>query len=119
MQFNHESGQYAIVDDARIYYEEIGNKEGPVLLLLHGGMNTMEVFNRLVTQLPEDFGFRVIAIDSRGHGKSTLGNKPLSYQLLQKEVEQVLAHLGIAELSILGYSNGGNSSLSVSSFFQP
>lgn len=116
MQLNHESGQHVIVDDARIYYEEIGNREGPVLLLLHGGMNTMEVFNRLLAQCPDDFGYRVIAIDSRGHGKSTLGKKTLSYQLLQEEVEQVLAHLGISELSIVGYSNGGKVACRLASF---
>ena len=68
MQFNHKSGKHIQVDDARIYIEEIGDKSKPVLLLLHGGMNTLEVFNPLLKELPQDFPYRIIGLDSRGHG---------------------------------------------------
>ena len=98
MQFDHKSGQHIVVDDAKIYVEAIGDKSKPVLLLLHGGMNTLELFNVLLKELPEDFSYRLVAIDSRGHGKSTLGSKELTYELLQKEVEEVLKQLGITYL---------------------
>ncbi len=104
--FNHISGDYVALDDAKIYYEVIGNKNAPVLLCLHGGLGNIEVFNYIIPQLAEEF--KIIGIDNRGHGKSTLGSaQTLSYEFLQKEVEAVLKHLHIEELTVLGFSNGG------------
>ena len=40
---------------------------------------------------------RVILIDSRGHGRSTLGTKPLSYELMEGDVLAVMDAMGIAE----------------------
>lgn len=103
--FNHQSGEYLDIDDARIYYEVIGNKNAPVMLLLHGGLGSMEDFNPIISELAEEF--RIIGIDNRGHGKSTLGSQTLSYEMFQNEVEIVLKHLTIDNLTILGFSNGG------------
>lgn len=103
--FNHKSNTYVDIDDARIYYEEIGDKNLPVLLLLHGGLNDIEIFNAFLEVFPKQF--RIIGIDSRGHGMSTIGSYELTYLLLQKEVEIILKYLGIDQFSILGFSNGG------------
>lgn len=59
----------------------------------------------LISELPDQF--RIIGIDSRGHGKSTLGSKELTYELLQKDVETILQRLNINNLTIVGFSNGG------------
>jgi pimeloyl-ACP methyl ester carboxylesterase len=112
--FKHNSGAYIYIDDAKMYYEEIGDKSLPLLLMLHGGLNNIELFNPILKELPEQF--RVIGIDSRGHGMSTLGSCELTYQLLQEEVEKVLEHLGISELSILGFSNGGTIAYRLAAF---
>lgn len=103
--FNHRLGQYLDVSGAKIYYEIVGNHSAPVLLFLHGGLGTMECFNKIIADFAQDF--KIIGIDNRGHGKSTLGSEELSYELLQQEVESVLAHLKIDELSVVGFSNGG------------
>lgn len=103
--FKHKSNTYINVEGAKIYYEVIGGKSLPVLLLLHGGLNNIELFNGLLKALPSQF--RVIGIDSCGHGMSTIGSHKLTYSLLQEEVEKVLKHLEINELSIIGFSNGG------------
>ena len=75
------------------------------MLLLHGGFGSIEDFNGLLPALSGDF--RVIGIDSRGHGRSTLGSKTLTYEEIQKDVLSVLKHLGIGAISILGFSDGG------------
>jgi pimeloyl-ACP methyl ester carboxylesterase len=104
--FNHNSGEYlAASDGAKIYYEITGYETGPVLLLLHGGLGSIEDFNTILPNLTERF--KIIGIDSRGHGKSTLNSTPLTYEQIQKDVELVLAHLGINKLSIIGFSDGG------------
>lgn len=104
--FAHETGSSFHVDGADIYIEEAGNANGPPLLMLHGGLGTIEDFNPL---LP--FGlietYRLIGIDSRGHGKSTLGSAPLTYQRLEQDAIAVLRHLGIEKTAVLGFSDGG------------
>ncbi len=104
-KFDHKSGQYFNIDKAKIYYEETGSKGGPVLLLLHGGFGTIEDFNIMLSGLPERF--YVIGIDSRGQGKSTLGNEKLTYQQIQMDVEALLDSLNIDSVSIIGFSDGG------------
>lgn len=103
--FNHNLGKHLEIDGAEIYYEVIGEENGPVLLFLHGGFENLELFNSIVPKLRSKF--KIIGIDSRGQGKSTLGSKPLSYEQLQKDVETILNHLHIDTLSIIGFSDGG------------
>jgi len=104
--FTHNSGQSVETDGANIYYEEIGNnKDKPALLMLHGGYESIENLNSMAAYLSDDF--RVIGIDSRGHGKSTLGNKKLTYEQLQIDAETVLKHLKISIVNIIGFSDGG------------
>jgi pimeloyl-ACP methyl ester carboxylesterase len=104
-KFNHQTGKYFETDGANIYYEEIENKGKPVLLFLHGGFGTIESLNAIVPLFCNDF--YIIGIDSRGHGKSTLGTKNLTYKQLQLDVEAVLNHLQINNVSIIGFSDGG------------
>lgn len=103
--FDHISGAHLETEGAKIYYEVTGNENRPVLLLLHGGFGNIEDFNTILPDLNKDF--KIIAIDSRGQGKSTLGSKRLSYEQIQKDVECVLAHLKVDSLSIIGFSDGG------------
>lgn len=103
--FNHQSGEYLEINGAKIYYEETGNKKAPVVLILHGGFQSMEDMNSIVSYLSNDF--RIIGIDSRGHGKSTMGNESLTYERLQIDAETILKHLGVDTVSIIGFSDGG------------
>ena len=107
--FTHSSGQYLSVDDAEIYFEIIGNPIGCPLLLLHGGLGNLTDFNCIVAQLASEF--KLIGIDFRGHGKSTLGKSRLTYQQYQADAEAIVAHLNIDCFSILGFSDGGVTAL--------
>jgi pimeloyl-ACP methyl ester carboxylesterase len=73
--FHHATGHLVACGDAQIYVEEIGNSELPVLLMLHGGFGNIEDFNKIAPALSNRF--RLIGIDSRGHGKSSLGTSTL------------------------------------------
>lgn len=106
MMFEHRTGSSVHVDGAEIYFEVAGNAQGPPLLLLHGGLGTIEDFNPL---LPNGLAetYRLVGVDSRGHGKSTLGSTPLTYERLERDAIVVLRHLGIETTAILGFSDGG------------
>ena len=104
-RFSHELGRTIVCGDAEIFTEETGNPNGPVLILLHGGFGTIEDFNPILPTLGRHF--RLIGIDSRGHGKSTLGDAALSYETLAADLAQVIDALELREYSLLGFSDGG------------
>ncbi|HXH55574.1 MAG TPA: alpha/beta hydrolase [Gammaproteobacteria bacterium] len=104
--FDHSSGKRLKVGSAKIYFEQHGDISLPVILFLHGALGSIEDFNGIISKIPANT-FRILGIDNRGHGKSTLGTEHLNYELLQYEIEAVLRHLNIRKLIIIGFSNGG------------
>ncbi|MDO4643527.1 MAG: alpha/beta hydrolase [Cardiobacteriaceae bacterium] len=103
--FHQNQGNRLIHRDAQIYYEMHGDAHKPALLLLHGGGGSMEDFSPLASWLTQYF--YIVAIDSRGHGRSTLGEVPLSYAQLTEDAQCVLKQLGISSYSVFGFSDGG------------
>jgi len=103
--FDHKAGRIVVSGDAGIYVEEIGNPDGPVLLMLHGGFGTIEDFNSITPSLSRHF--RIVGIDSRGHGKSSLGGTGLSYKTLTDDLIAVINALDLRQFSIFGFSDGG------------
>lgn len=97
-----ESGD-APVNGIEVHYAIWG--EGPPLLLLHGGLGNMEYFGGQVGELAKHY--KVIAMDSRGHGQSTRNTDPYSYGLMAKDVVALMDHLKIDKASIVGWSDGG------------
>ena len=81
--FTHTDGHHLSVDGARLYHEAIGPADGPALLMLHGGLGSMTDLNPIAERLAGRW--RLIGIDLRGHGRSTLGNTPLR-SLLGKDI---------------------------------
>ena len=73
---NDKAGHYLNVGDAKIYYEVYG--EGIPVVLLHGGDHGyIDEFKKYIPVLSKQF--KVIAIATRGYGKSEIGTKPFSY----------------------------------------
>jgi pimeloyl-ACP methyl ester carboxylesterase len=105
IEFNHKTGKYLTVDGANIYYEEIKNRGKPTLLFLHGGFGNMEDYNVILPMFADDY--HIVGIDSRGHGKSTMGTSKLTYKRLQLDVEAVVNHLQLRDIHIIGFSDGG------------
>lgn len=89
------------VGAARIYYASYGS--GDAVILLHGGLGHADVWG---FQLPALASYRVIALDSRGHGRSTKTSEPLSYSTMANDVIAVMDKLGVARAAIVGWSDG-------------
>lgn len=77
---------------------------GPPLFLLHGGAGNSEHWTFQVPALARRF--RVIALDARGHGRSTGDGRPLGYHLMAEDLLAVMDALGVGEASIVGWSDG-------------
>ncbi|EIN3722037.1 alpha/beta fold hydrolase [Serratia marcescens] len=103
-KFTHNNGAYFKSNGANIYYEITGTTDGIPILFLHGGMLNIESFNHLLSFLPESYMY--IGMDTRGHGASTFDGN-LSYKILCEDVEQLLLHLNIKKIDIIGHSDGG------------
>ncbi len=98
-----QPGQTANINGIDIYYEVYG--KGDPLLLLHGGLGNGDYF---VNQIPAfDKDYQVIVMDSRGHGRSSFDDKPISYELMASDVLGLLDHLGIQKTDLVGWSDGG------------
>ena len=97
-----ESGE-APVNGIKIYYAIWG--DGSPLILLHAGLGNTEYFGGQVPEFAKQF--RVIAMDSRGHGRSSRNAEPYSYALMAKDVIALMDYLKIDKASIVGWSDGG------------
>ena len=91
------------INGIQIYYEVHG--EGEPLLLLHGGLGSSDYWPDQLGPFSERY--RVIAMDSRGHGRSTFDDTPISYDLMTSDVIGLLDHLGVEKTDVLGWSDGG------------
>lgn len=85
-------------------YTEQGT--GEPLLLLHGNGESKEYFDAQISAFAAHF--RVIAVDSRGHGASPMGTAPFTLSQFADDLYAFLCHKGIRRAHILGFSDGGN-----------
>lgn len=93
---------------AQIWFAAFGS--GAPVILLHGGLGHSGNWAHQVPALVEA-GWRPITIDSRGHGRSTLGSMPLSYSLMASDLRAVMDRLDIARAPIVGWSDGADTGL--------
>jgi 3-oxoadipate enol-lactonase len=77
-----------------------------VLLLLHGWTATADL-NWFRCYEPLRRGFRVLAMDLRGHGRGIRSRRPFRLEDCADDVAVLAAELGISKLIPVGYSMGG------------
>ncbi len=93
---------YAPVNGVKIWYAIFGR--GEPVILLHGGLANSNYWGNQVRAL--EGRYRVIVMDSRGHGRSTRNDQPYSYDLMAGDVVAVMDFLKIPKAAIVGWSDG-------------
>jgi pimeloyl-ACP methyl ester carboxylesterase len=93
---------YAPVNGIRIWYAVFGR--GSPVVLLHGGLANADYWGNQVRALERHY--RVIVMDSRGHGRSTRNAQPFGYDLMASDVLGLMDHLKIRNAAIVGWSDG-------------
>lgn len=80
--------------------------DGPVVVLVHGYTVTAAEWNVVWDELLAR-GYRVIAFDQRGHGRSTLGAEGIGSEPMAADVAAVLEHFDVRDGVLVGHSMGG------------
>ena len=79
------------------------------LLLLHGNGEDSSVFSAQMDYFSPKY--RVMALDTRGHGKSPRGSAPFSIETFAEDLLDFLDQQGLEKVHLLGFSDGGNIAL--------
>lgn len=90
--------------DISLYYQEQG--EGEPLLLLHGNREDGTYFTNQLSFFSDRY--RVIAVDTRGHGKSPRGTAPFTMEQFALDLKNLMDKLQIQKAILLGFSDGAN-----------
>lgn len=90
--------------DIALYYQEKG--KGEPFILLHGNGEDGSYFQHQIEYFSGSY--RVIAVDTRGHGKSPRGTAPFTIEQFSRDLSDFMAGLAIPRAVILGFSDGAN-----------
>jgi pimeloyl-ACP methyl ester carboxylesterase len=86
----------------RIHYAVYGH--GSPVLLLHGGLANLEYWGNQIRALAPYH--TVIAMDSRGHGRSTRDTRPYGYDLMADDVVGLMDMMHVPKADVVGWSDG-------------
>ncbi len=106
IKYGSNNGKYISIFNTQIYYEEYG--KGTPLILLQGGMGSIEDFALCIPELSKHF--RVIAPDTPGQGRSELADS-MSYELMAAYISKLVDILKLDSAYVIGWSDGGNTGL--------
>ena len=90
--------------DITLHYQEKG--KGMPLILLHGNGEDGTYFVHQIAYFSKQY--RVIAVDTRGHGKTPRGTAPFTIEQFADDLYDFMEMMEIPEAVILGFSDGAN-----------
>ncbi len=97
-------GEYVNLGDITMYVEQHG--KGEPIIFLHGGMGSANSWADQVSFFSKNY--RVITPESRGQGRTSDANVPLTYHLMAEDTVRLMDALKIPSAYIVGWSDGGN-----------
>ncbi len=104
------TGKYADINGIKMYYEIHG--EGKPLVLIHGGGSTIETtFGKILPLFAKHY--KVIAVELQAHGHTGDRDAPETFEQDADDVAALLKQLNINKAYILGFSNGGSTTLQI------
>ncbi len=99
---NSKAGNYADINGMKLYYEIYGT--GKPLVILHGNGGSIASAGEHLPFFAQSY--KVIAVDSRGQGKSIDNESELTYELMAADINGLLDELKIDSAYVWGHSDG-------------
>src|SRR5258708_40152106 len=104
------TGNYAAVNGINLYYETHGMRGiGNSLVLLHGGVGSIEMFGPVLPLLAA--GRQVIAVDLPPHGHTADVDRPMRFETMADDIGALITHLGLNTADVMGDSLRGGAAL--------
>jgi pimeloyl-ACP methyl ester carboxylesterase len=100
---NPAAGSTFVHDGVRLYYEVYG--AGEPLLVIHGNGGSIADMSAQIAYFRTRY--KVIAMDSRDHGRSADTNSKITYEKMTGDLAALLDHLKVGPANVLGWSDGG------------
>jgi pimeloyl-ACP methyl ester carboxylesterase len=104
---NPAAGKYYDVRGIKMYTEVYGT--GKPLLLIHGNGGSIDAFTETIPYFSKKY--KVIAVDSRAHGKSIDTKDSLSFEMMADDFSELLTKMHIDSAYVIGWSDGGINAL--------
>ncbi len=95
----------APADTVRLHIEDSGGSGRPVVLI-HGWPLSAQAWEPQVSVL-QAAGYRVVAYDRRGFGRSDKPESAYSYEVLADDLQRVMDQCGLQDVTLVGFSMGG------------
>jgi len=90
--------------DIQLYYEDHGS--GAAVVLIHGYPLNLGSWEKQIPALL-NAGYRVIAYDRRGFGRSSQPTTGYNYDTFAEDLQKLIKHLGLRDFALVGFSMGG------------
>lgn len=97
----------ARVNGVQLAYQIHG--AGDPLVLLHGGLGSVEMFGPNVPALAA--GRMVVGVDLQSHGRTPAVDRPMRFETMADDVAALVHDLGLARADVMGFSLGGGVAL--------
>ena len=104
---NPAAGKYYSVRGIKMYTEIYG--QGTPLLLIHGNGNSIKAFASNIPFFSKKY--KVIAVDSRAHGKTIDNQDSLSFEMMADDFAALLDTMHTGPAYVIGWSDGGINAL--------
>lgn len=92
----------APVNGIHLWYAVFGH--GAPVVLVHGGLANADYWGLQVAALAPHY--QVIVLDSRGHGRSSRTEAPITYDLMAADVLALMDYLDVHQAALVGWSDG-------------
>lgn len=96
---------YFRIHNANIYYRIYGTGER-TLFFLHGNGEDWTCFKKQIEFFAGDY--KVVTMDSRGHGHSGISEKPLTIKQIAQDAAALIMKLHLEHVTLVGFSDGAN-----------
>ncbi|MEZ6000061.1 alpha/beta fold hydrolase [Hyphomonas sp.] len=103
---NSDSRILPLENGLRVHYRDVGPRNAPVIVLVHGFSSSLHTWEPWVANLKRDY--RVISLDLPGHGLTNcLEGERVGTEQFVETVDAVTRALGIDTFTLAGNSMGG------------